>query len=340
MNRIGWIDWAKCLAVMTVVFCHLPQAEEAMYFRYLQACIISIFFFLSGYLKRDRGSMSQNWRKYVWGLAVPYAVYNLLMLPYWVMRYYIQQGGWPDGATLMKPIVGALLLEHTSSYAEPLNGTLWYLPAILLMHLVVDLCHRTRREHTLMTILCIASAVGHYLYRLNEPHPEMVPIEVLRRLPYFYMGYVCGQLRWLRGADKQRRQPWRNLLLCASCLAASVVLFYWHVAVRTDLMLHLSIFYPVNVLFILGVIYGCQLLQGLTPQWVINVSIGTMVVIGCQWMIIGTTNYAISLLTATSGGITYTWYEALMLTLFIATLHYPIILLAICYVPVLLGRHK
>ena len=335
-NRIEWIDWAKCLAVMAVVFCHLPQAEEAMYFRYLQACIISIFFFLSGYLKRDRGSMRQNWRKYAWGLMVPYAMYNLLMLPYWIVRYYIQQGFCPDMTALMKPIVGALLMEHTSSYAEPLNGTLWYLPAILLMHIVTDLCHRTRHEHLLLTILCVASMVGHYLYRLHEPYPQMVIMGTLRRLPYFYLGYVAGRLQLLQG----KMQLWCQLLLCIGCLSGSVALFHWHVAVRSDLLLHLSIFYPVNVLFILGVVCVCQLLQKWTPQCVVNVSKGTLIVIGCQWMIIGTTNYAIGLLTKTSGNITYTWPEALVLALFITVLHYPIILLAIRRIPVLLGRRK
>lgn len=336
MNRIKWIDWTKCLAVMTVVFCHLPQASELMYFRYLQACIISIFFFLSGYLKRNRSSMNENWHKYFWGLAVPYVVYNALMLPYWVVRYYLQEGGWPDGTALMKPIVGALLMEHSSSYAEPLNGTLWYLPVILLMHIITDLCHRTRHEHQLLTGVCIASVVGTFLYKQYTVHPTMPVMGFLQRLPYFYLGYVIGQRQLLRSDT----QPMRNALLCAGCFAVSVLLFFWHVAVMPDFLLHVSLFYPVNVLFIFGFIYGCKLLCGWMPQWAVNVSIGTLVVVGLQWMAIGGTNFAISLLTGTGGDIRYTWYEALLLTLFITALHYPVILLAKKYAPVLLGRKK
>lgn len=335
MNRINWIDWAKCLAVMTVVFCHLPQYGEAMYFRYLQACIISIFFFLSGYLKRDRGSMRENWRKYFWGLAVPYIVYNALMLPYWVIRYYLQQGGWPDVAALTKPVVGALLFEYSSSFSEPLNGTLWYLPAILLMHLITDLCHRTRYEHLLLIVVCVLSVVGHFAYRQNEPNPNMVPIGFLRRLPYFYLGYVFGQLRVLRNNSSLLT----NGMLCVGSFTVSILLFYWHVAVQSDMLLHLAIFYPVNVFFILGVVYGCKLLPNHPmPQWVVNISAGTLVIIGFQWMIIGSMNYAIILLTRTNGDILYTWYEALPLTLFIIALHYPILLQAKHYAPMLLGK--
>ena len=333
MNRINWIDWAKCLAVMTVVFCHLPQVQEAMYFRYLQACIISIFFFLSGYLKHTHGFMTGNWRKYFWSLMVPYVVYNLLMLPYWVVRYYLRQGGWPDGAALMKPIVGALLFEHTSSYAEPLNGTLWYLPAILLMHLIIDLCHRTRHEHLLLMGACAASVVGYFLYRQYEPRPTLTPTGILQRLPYFYLGYVMGQRRLL-----QNNTPlWRNAMLCIGCFGVSVLLFYWHVATMQEFMLHHTLFYPINMLFIFGFIYGCKLLQDWTPQWVVNISIGTLVIIGLQWMVIGTLNVAITSLT---GSNIYTWYESVALTLIITILHYPVILLAKRYMPMLLGRKK
>ena len=322
---------------MTVVFCHLPQPGEAMYFRYLQACIISIFFFLSGYLKRDRGSMRENCDKYVWGLVVPYAVYNALMLPYWVMRYYLQQGGWPDMTALMKPIVGALLLEHSSTFSEPLNGTLWYLPAILLMHLITDFCHRTRHEHLLLTGVCVVAVVGHFLYKYYEPRPTLTIMGILQRLPYFYLGYVAGQLRWLQ---RNNSQMWRNIVLCVSCFGVSIALFYWHVAALSEFMLHVMLFYPVNVLFIFGVFYGCKLLQGWTPQWVVNVSVGTLIVVGLQWMIIGTINFAVARLTGTSGNIEYTWYEAIVLTLFITALHYPVILLAKRCAPILLGRKK
>ena len=334
MNRVNWIDWAKCLAVITVVFCHLPQPEDGMYFRYLQACIITIFFFLSGYLKRDRGSMRDNWRKYLWGLAVPYTIYNVLMLPYWVVRYDLQQGGWPDAAALMKPIVGALLMEHNSSYAEPLNGTLWYLPVILLMHLIVDLCHRTRREHCWLMAICALSVIGHFLYKYYEPHPTMPVMGFLRRLPYFYLGYVMGQQRQL----KNDAPLWRNATLCIGSFGVSILLFYWHVAIMPQFMLHVALFYPVNVFFIFGVVYGCKLLQGHTPQWVVNVSIGTLVVVGLQWMFIGVTNHAIAMLAGIDGDIVYTWYEALLVTLFITVLHYPIIILSKQHAHMLLGK--
>ena len=334
-ERINWVDWAKCLAVMTVVFCHLPQSQEWMYFRYLQTCIITIFFFVSGYLKRDRGSMAANWRKYWWGLIVPYALYNIVMLPYWVVRYYLKMGGWPDGAALAKPVIGALLMEHEGSWAEALNGTLWYLPALLLMHLLADLCHHTRHEHLLMTGLCLMSCVGYYLYRYYDVTPSLTPVGFIREFPFYYFGYLAVQSGLLR----QSAARWRDGLLCGGFLILSVWLFYWHVDVRWQLPLHLTLFYAVNAGFLLGGIFGCKLLESIaTPRWVTNLSIGTLVIIGLQWMVIGAVNYVMTQLTGFRVDEGYTWWQALLLTLGITALLYPLIPAARQYAQVALGK--
>ena len=121
-TRINWIDWAKAIAVCSVVFCHLPQSQEWFYYRYMQATTITVFFFISGYLKKDHGSQLANWRKYWQGLVLPYLLYNVIVYPYWLIRYYLQQGCLPDCLTAMKPIIGALLLEHESSLPNHLTA--------------------------------------------------------------------------------------------------------------------------------------------------------------------------------------------------------------------------
>ena len=92
-ERINWIDWAKALAVCSVVFCHLPQSQEWFYYRYLQALTMVIFIFISGYLKKDRGSDKENWKKYWYGLIIPYIIYNVVVYPYWILKYYLVHGG-------------------------------------------------------------------------------------------------------------------------------------------------------------------------------------------------------------------------------------------------------
>ena len=331
-ERIIWIDWGKALAVITVVFCHLPQSQEWFYYRYLQACIITIFFFFSGYLKKDRGSDQENWKKYWHGLILPYLLYNAIIYPYWFIKYYMQHGGIPDLFHALRPICGALLFQHENAFCEPLNGPLWYLPAILFMHILIDLCRKTKYLHTIMITLCI---ISFFLYAGNKYYeflPNLTPMGIFRRLPYYYIGYVMGQKQLFRNIT-----PKRGLLCCIGCMAISILLFAWHLQEEVFL-LHIALFYPANIFFLFGILYGCKALDGCKSSLITNLSIGTLVIIGLHIVPITIINFALEHLRHIEGVICYHWYEALPIALLITLILFPIILFGKRHAPILLGK--
>lgn len=333
-KRINWIDWAKAIAVCSVVFCHLPQSQEWIYYRYMQATTITIFFFISGYLKKDHGSQQANWRKYWQGLILPYILYNAIVYPYWLIRYFLQQGCLPDCLTAMKPIIGALLLEHESSFAEPLNGPLWYLPAILIMHLLIDICRKTRHLHLIMILLCI---VSYFLYAANKQYefmPNLTPMGLFRRLPYYYLGYIMGQKQMFRSI-----RIWRDGILCLACLIISLLFFKWHLN-EQRILLHAVLFYPVNIGLLFAVLCFCKLLNACRLVFITNLSIGTLVIIGLHIILIGIVNYAVDHFIGIREGLGYYWYKALPITVIIIALLYPIIIWSKGHAPVLIGKNK
>jgi len=332
MQRINWIDWAKALAVITVVFCHLPQSQEWFYFRYLQACIITIFFFISGYLKKDRGSDKENWKRYWHGLIRPYMIYNALVYPYWLVKYYMLNGGMPDLFPAIKPIIGALLFEHSCSFAEPLNGPLWYLPAILFMHVTIDLCRKTRYLHLIMIVLCI---ISFFLYAANKYWmfaPNLTPMGIFRRLPYYYIGYVMGQKHLFRSIN-----PKQDSLRFIILLIISLLLFEWHLH-EEIFLLHIAIFYPVNIFFLFAILYGCKALNSIKSGIIINLSIGTLVIIGLHFPFITIINFIFEHLFNTNESICYHWYTALPLALAINIMLFPLIFYAKKHAPSMLGK--
>lgn len=345
MQRINWIDWAKALAVISVVFCHLPQSQEWFYFRYLQACTITIFFFISGYLKKDRGGDKENWKKYWHGLILPYIIYNVLVYPYWLVKYYMLNGAIPDLFSSIKPIIGALLFEHSSSFAEPLNGPLWYLPAILFMHVTIDLCRKTRYTHQIMITLCV---VSFFLYAANKCYfymPDLTPMGIMGRLPYCYIGYVIGQRQLFRNIHP-KYDFIRSLLL----LSLSILLFHWHLQLfykgdmthlfSTDYLWHITLFYPINFCFLFSILYFCKYLNNKKSKIVTNLSIGSLVIIGLHYPLITAINYIIGHITGIKEGICYHWYTALPIALYITFLLYPIIIYAKKKRSILIGGKK
>ena len=334
-ERIIWIDWAKALAVCSVVFCHLPQSQDWFYYRYLQADIITIFFFISGYLKKDYGNDKANWHKYWYSLILPYLFYNAIVYPYWLVKFFMLNGNMPDLFQAMRPIFGALLFEHENSFCEPLNGPLWYLPAILFMHIIIDLCRKTKHQHVIMISLCILSVI---LYATNKYYyftPNLTPMGIFRRLPYYYLGYVLGQKHLFRDCN-----PRRDFIGCFLCLASSILLFAWHLDAfySGQHLLHIVLFYPSNIGFLFGVLYGCKLLNNCKLQAITNLSIGTLVIIGLHIVAITVINYLLGLILNSEGVICYNWYDALLTSIIIVAILYPIILIGLRYALILLGK--
>ncbi|MBP5715200.1 MAG: acyltransferase [Prevotella sp.] len=327
MQRINWIDWAKALAVISVVFCHLPQSQEWFYFRYLQACTITIFFFISGYLKKDRSSDKENWKKYWHSLILPYIIYNVLVYPYWLVKYYMLHGEIPDLFSALKPIIGAILFEHSSSFAEPLNGPLWYLPAILFMHVTIDLCRKTSFLHQIMIGLCILS---FFFYAANKQWVfvhAMTPVGIFRRLPYYYIGYFMGRSGMFNNVCFHK-----NLIGCFILIILSILFFYWHLYEGRTIP-HVLLFYPFNICFLFGFLYSCKLLSTYRFNFITNLSIGTLVVIGLHFPVIGIINHLVN----KTG---YLWYEALLTTLFVITMLYPLTILAKHRFPIFIGKQQ
>ena len=332
MQRINWIDWAKALAVISVVFCHLPQSQEWFYFRYLQACTITIFFFISGYLKKDRGSDKENWEKYWHGLILPYIIYNVLVYPYWLVKYYMLNGVIPDLFSCLKPIIGALLFEHSNSFAEPLNGPLWYLPAILFMHVTIDLFSKTKYIHHIMITLCV---ISFFLYAANKYWlfaPNLTPMGIFRRLPYYYIGYVIGRQRIFNKTNSTH-----DIIGLICLIPLSILFFYMHLH-EERIWLHVLLFYPVNLCFLFGLLYGCKFFHTIKVSVVENLSIGSLLVIGLHFPVIGIINYALEHLLNIRNGICYNWYEALPLCMIIIAFFCPLIIICKHHFPSLIGK--
>ena len=334
-ERINWIDWAKALAACSVVFCHLPQSQEWFYYRYLQALTMVVFFFISGYLKKDRGSDKENWKKYSYGLIIPYLLYNIIVYPYWILKFYLTNGTLPDLFQALKPLTGALLLEHENAFCEPLNGPLWYLPAILIMHVIIDLCRKTKHQHWIMIILC---AISFILYTANKFWyfaPDLTPMGLMRNLPYYYIGYLFGQYHLFRETNLKK-----DIIGSIICLSASIFLFAWHLETfrSAQHILHIVLFYPTNVLFLFGVLYGCKILNGVQLSVVTNISIGTLVIVGLHIVAVTIVNYALSYFHLFDGTICYQWYEALPTTIIIVAILYPVIIWAKKHAPIFIGQ--
>lgn len=330
MQRINWIDWVKAFCMTVVVFCHLPQQEDTFYLQYLASVILSSFFFVSGYLKKPLASQKESLKKYGYSLLIPYLIYNALYYPYWIIKYYIEHGGISFNDCL-KPIIGTLLLQLNSDFSCELNGVTWFLPALFLMHITTDFCHYKKDGRTIMFILTIISIV---LYSANKYYlfaPYITFHGFVRCLCFFFMGYLFQQANELKSLNLRK-----DFIIGISTLFLSIILFYWHIH-EDHFLLHIALYYMVNLFSIYGIIYLCRSLNNIHLRFVTLISIGTMLIFGIHRILIGIIDFMVEEIVHLQN-IIYKWDECIILTLVIEVLLLPCIVIAIQQSPMLLGK--
>ena len=109
------------------------------------------------------------------------------------------------------------------------------------MHILIDLCRKTKYQHWKMTGLCILSVILYGANKYWEFAPQLTPIGIMRNLPYYYMGYLFGQYHLFRECHLR----W-DITGCIACLSASILLFAWHLEAfyAGQHILHIALFSP------------------------------------------------------------------------------------------------
>ena len=128
----------------------------------------------------------------------------------------------------------------------------------------------------------------------------------------------------------------KDLTIGLVTLAISILLFYWHIH-EDQFVLHITLFYIVNLLSVYGIIYLSRSLDRLHIRIITLISIGTMLIFGIHRILIGLIDYGFEKCLNTPD-ILYNWYECTLLALFIEFLILPLILLVIHHYPILLGK--
>ena len=333
MQRINWIDWVKALCMTVVVFCHLPQQEDTFYLQYLASVILSSFFFISGYLKKPAASQKESLKKYGYSLLIPYLIYNAIYYPYWLAKYYIEHGGVISFGECLKPIVGTFLGQLNSVFSCELNGVTWFLLALFLMHWITDICNRIHKGKAVMLILTMISIVLYGANKYWHFAPYITFHGFVRCLCFFFLGNLFRHTNYLKGLNLRKDFP-----IGISTLLISIVLFYWHIH-EERFILHIALFYVVNLFSVFGIIYLCRCLDSVKIRFITIISIGTMLIFGLHRIFIGIIDFILEKYLHISD-IIYNWYECTILTLVIEMAFIPIIYFAINNCSILLGKKK
>lgn len=333
MQRINWIDWAKFLAIALVVPIHIPQEHGAQPVTFFEVFIIQAFFFYSGYLKKTQFDLKNNLLKYWWRLIEPYFIYNILFYPYWLAKFYLTTLHMPTTTEALKPVAGIFLLQTETSISCGLNSVTYFLAVLLIMHLIFDLCHRTKYMHYFMIGISFTAIALYTLSKYNYFTRELIFVGLFKSFPFYYLGYLSKQYNVF-----EKTEFGKDFFYFACFLLLSIFSFQYH-ANETSFSLHMISFWPTVLLGILAFTMFCKLLDSVNSRVVINYSNGTMAFIGLHWMIVGIIRYSIlKPIFHVPADYVYSPLGAYLLALVVTLILYPIILFFLKKAPWMLGK--
>ena len=316
-----------------VVFGHLPEDADNFLLRYICTFHMPLFFFISGYLSKRQAVFPTNLRKYWQSLIVPYFLYNAIFYPYWIIRYTIEdESNLSVTNIVIKPLFGVLFGQIETQISSILSGVTWFLIALLMMRIMVDACNQYKRSTLLMLLASLSLTAVYIASDYYHIMNNLLMRGFLRCTPFYVLGHLMGRWKCYSGTNF-----YFQAITALILYAVSIILFFMtnH---PNSFGMHIIRVYSVPFTAIFAVLNTCKLFNSKTSQTLINISSGTIMIMGLHWMIIGTINYAIQKLLTLGTEIRYEWYTALFLSVSIVTIIYPFILLAQRRLPILLGR--
>ena len=333
-ERINWMDWAKFLAVALTIPCHIPQELGAQPVTYFEVFLLACLMFNSGYLKKKRSNIKDELKKYWHQLGIPYLIYNIVFIPYWLIKFYYEHGTMPTLSESMRPIYGALLLQANNSFAEELNPVTWFIAALFILHLLLDISFRLKHGTWLMGGFCITGMGIYVAHKAGYIPSHFVVIGIAKSLVFYYMGFLCRKYHAFETCNIKKDIGWFVVTLLIS-----ILLFDYHAGCEENLTIHMLSYFPAVLFGLLAFIYFCKLLNSIHSKIIVNYSNGTMVFIGLHWMLTGFIRYGIlKPIFQVSTDHIYTPLEAYALGLLVTILLYPIILFFQAKMPWMIGK--
>ena len=327
------MDWAKVLTVALTIPVHIPQERGAQPVTWFMVFLLASLMFNSGYLKKKCTNIKEEIKKYGYQLGIPYIAYNIIFYPYWLIKFYSEHGSMPSLSEAIKPVYGTLLLQANNSFADELNPVTWFIAALFIMHLLLDICLRIKYGTWLMGVLCLLAMGFYVVSKHNGFTTHYVIVGIFKSLPFYYMGFLCRKYHVLVKCNLKSDAVW-----FAITLLLSIFLFDYH-ANETSFPLHMLSYFPTVLFGMLSLIFFCKMLNNIHSLIVVNYSNGTMVFIGLHWMMTGLIRYGIlkPFLNVPTDYI-YSPWEAYLLGFVVTIVLYPIILFFQAKAPWMLGK--
>ncbi len=163
-NRINWIDQARGLSILLVVYAHnFPCLEK-----YIYTFHVPLFFIISGFFHpiiQNSNSILKRFKS----VMVPYFLWSILLFLFWVFlgRFFGESANFD--LSVIKNFIGVFYSQGGREYMD-WGIPMWFLPALFLTFLFFSLIQKIKFFFAQLTFLGVFIVVGFILPSIFNIH--------------------------------------------------------------------------------------------------------------------------------------------------------------------------
>lgn len=192
-NRIEWIDTAKGIGILLVIFAHINTGIVA---KWIYSFHMPLFFFLSGYVFRVKDNFGLFFKKKVRSIIVPYFCLGVIMVLFQICRNYVEG----------KFTVHSSLVLVVELCQQIRFWTLWYIACLLGLYFIFYFLVKYIKSERILFLIVIIMTVGGVIYAKTGGSP--LPWNIDACFPtslFFYIGYQAKNK--FGNADNEGKRP-------------------------------------------------------------------------------------------------------------------------------------
>lgn len=203
-DRVKWLDYANVLAMLAVVWFHVPSAAEAQ-IRHLEYITVNIpFFLLSGYVFALAGKDKRNTKDFLKHLCKSLLVPTCFFYAFFYVLWLVAGRRLAGDAELWN----VPLQEFIQGQFNVVLATYWFVISLFVMNLLYYALSKSQ-SHLLVALACGLMPV----ISLYCPLPGLFRLrEAMLFIPFFAIGAGLYRLR-------EHRTAYADIALCLLCLA-------------------------------------------------------------------------------------------------------------------------
>ncbi|MDB4835410.1 acyltransferase family protein [Cyclobacteriaceae bacterium] len=175
-SRESWVDYAKSIGIMLIVFGHLPNTTTVV--KFLWTFHVPLFFFISGYLFSEGRNTSDVLKKTVLRLIIPYFVMYISLELIDVLHGKVTVDDFQQSMKAM--------FYGSNTYPGFVRGQMWFFPSIISVSLLFFF---VIRRFPYLYIIPLAASI--YIYSQGWVNMFLSVDLSLLGLNFYIAGYFC-----------------------------------------------------------------------------------------------------------------------------------------------------